>query len=118
MAQERNIRDEDGGKQNQYQRRRPRWYLVRSNTEVRIRLVRFHGFGGEQQEDPYTGPHDDRVAPNYELREERVYAAWEGAEWAGKQREGHEGAEFVFEAFEERGQGEDVEDHVEEVEVH
>jgi hypothetical protein len=54
MAEQTNAWNERTCEKDKYERCCPSWDLVRSDTEVRVRFMRLHGFGGKQQEHPYT----------------------------------------------------------------
>ena len=108
----------------------------RNEPELRRGLVLLHDLSRQQEEDPdaillsanipstvlkFCGvprAHDHRVRAQHKLLQQRVDAPGEGAEGPREQGEGDEGAELGLEALEQRRNGDEVDRHVEEVEVH
>lgn len=109
----------------------------RNEPELRRGLVLLHDLGRQQEEDPdaiilsanfrYTVlkfcgsvpcAHDYRVRAQHKLLQQRVDAPGERAEGPREQGEGDQGAKLGLEALEQRRNGDEVDRHVEEVEVH
>ena len=84
---------------------------------MRIGLVCLHRFVGEEQKDPDACADGRAVEVENESLEDGVETAWEKAEGAGEEEEGHDCAMFGFEALEEREEGEGVEEVVEDAAV-
>lgn len=115
VAQEARVRHEEVYHENQPKRCGPGRDLVIQDGEVRVDAIGLHRFVAEQEEYPHAGPDRGTVEVEHEALEEGVEAAWEEAEGAGEEEEGHDGSVLGFEAFEEWGEGEGVQHEMEEV---
>lgn len=103
MAEETRVRDEEVDDEDEEDGGDPGRELKSLDVEGGRGFVGLDRFGAEEEEDPDAGADGGAVEVEDEAFEERVEAAWQEAEGACEEQEGHDGAVFGFEAFEERG---------------